>query len=233
MMLPFNQSKTMKKQLLSIIALLLMSHLSFSQSDAEKALLDKMSKEACDKIEKAGIKDKDDAEEIKMKLGLALLPVIQDNKKEIKSVLGLDITVPDQIKMVGQKLGEHAVFTCPKFQEVTMLMLKKDSGLADEVNERLKNTDTPPTAPPAAKDETVMGKISKIEGADVAYIYVNTDEGETIKLLWLEDFQGSTLLTDGTYTDKKFHFIFVKKSIYQPQTKSYKDVKVITALLKS
>ncbi len=226
----------MKKQVLFSTALLLLSHISFSQADAEKTLLDKMSKEACDKIEKAGIKDKDDADEIKMKLGMALLPVIQNNQKEIKEVLGLDIAIPEQAQKVGEKLGANAVFSCPKFQEVTMLMLKKDANLAGVVNDKISamENDTPPPPPPViVPDESAAGKISKIEGTEVAWIYVNTDDGETIKLLWLEDFKGSALLTGGNYTNIKFDLTYIKKSIYQPQTKSYKDVKVITGLAKS
>lgn len=218
----------MQKKLLLAVSLCMLGVLSFSQSTDEKELLDKMSKAACKKIEKADIRNSDDAAQIQAKLGMALLPVLQDNQAEIKKVWNLDITVPGDAEQIGEKLGQYAIYDCPRFLEVTTLMLKKDSGLADRVNQKLNGSGNA-----AEPDEVITGKISKIEGNDVSYIYVNTDEGETIRLMWLEDFEGSRLLTDGGYTDTHFSLQYKKKSIYQPQTKSYKDVKVITGLAKA
>jgi len=197
---------------------------SFAQSD-EKALMDKLCSEACQKIEKVDIKSKDDASTIEVKLGTAFLPVIQDHQAEIKRVWNLDINNPGEAQKIGEKLGQSLVFTCPRFQEITGMLMQKDPNLMSDVKDRLADRNT---AAPASQQ--VTGTIAKIEGQDVASVFVNTDDGETVKLLWLDDFEGSSFLTNGNYSGKKFQFSYIKRLIYQPQSKSYKEVKVISGL---
>jgi hypothetical protein len=216
----------MKKTHIFIIAFLFSVQFLFSQTDKEKALLDKMTSEICNEIDKAGFKDKDNAEEIKVKLGMAFLPVLQKNSEEIKKVFGWEITDPKGSEAIGEKLGAYAVYKCDKFRDIALQMMKKDKDMAERVSAKMEEKGNELSLPAS---ENVNGKIDRIENNDFSIIYFSTNEGETIKLLWLEKFEGSELLSED-YANKKFNIQYTKKSIYQPKTKSYSDMKVITGL---
>ncbi|MCW3071432.1 MAG: hypothetical protein JWO44_1322 [Bacteroidetes bacterium] len=220
----------MKKSLTLLFASLIITSACFSQTEDEQRLLEKLNKEACEKLEKAGIKEKDDAYQVKLKLGMAFLPVLQENAGQIKKVWNLDINNSEDAKKAGEKIGRYSVYKCDKLRQISMLLLKKDEQFAKEVDAELDKGDAPPPAP-AVENETITGSIEKIEGTDVSVIYFNTSDGEMIKLLWLESFSDSSLLEGEKYKGKKLVLTYIKKPIYQPKSKEYRDTKVITGLV--
>jgi hypothetical protein len=216
----------MKKLYTSFLLLLLFTSTAISQPEAEKALMEKLGSEACKNINKAGIKEKDDAAEIEMKLGMALLPVFKDNAEEIRKVYGIDVNTPEGSGKIGEKLGAYAVYNCEKFRDITMMIMKKDEKLVERVKEKMDEKKNESET----DSEFISGKIDRIEKNEIAIIYVSTNDGETIKLLWLENFDGSNLLESEKFQNKNFKIYFGKRSIYQPKANTYKEVKVISGI---
>ena len=208
----------MKTKILIAFFLMSTSLLTFSQSAKEQKLLDKLCKEACDEINKTDFKDSDDSKETEMKLGLALLPVISNNSKEIKSVWGLDVTKPDDARQVGEKLGASLVFKCDKFKKIALDLSAKSGGGSTESESDVET-------------KSVRGSIDRIDCGDFCVVYFKTQTDETIRLYWMEKFSGSSILEKFTSSDgKSLKVIYTEKVIYQAKSKSYQTIKVIAGL---
>ncbi len=197
-----------------------------AQSDKETKLLDKLSNEACAEINKTEFSKKDNVSETEMKLGMALLPALTNHSQEIKDVWGLNIANQDDSRKVGEKLGAYMVFRCDKFKKLALQLAGNDEFVKD-LPDKSQSSGT-------AMNE-VKGMLDKIEGTDVNSIFVKTDEGETIKLLWLEKCEGSDLLENFLASGKSNHYKirYQVMSIFQPKTKTYQTVKVITGIVEA
>ncbi|MBC7861853.1 MAG: hypothetical protein IAF38_02690, partial [Bacteroidia bacterium] len=159
------------------------SLITFSQSAKEQKLLDKLCKEACDAIEATDISANDKQEDLQMKLGLALLPALTENSKEIKSVWGLDITNPDDARQMGEKLGTNLVYKCEKFKKLALQLAAQKTG---EENGGTEKTATVTTS-------STRGSIDKIDCTELCVVYFKTQSDETIRLYWMEKFNGSEI----------------------------------------
>lgn len=217
----------MKKLLILLFVFASLTNL-VAQSERETKLLDKLSKEACDELNRTEFSKKDNVQEIEMKLGMALLPTLSNHRQEIKDVWGLDINKQDDARKVGEKLGAYMVFRCDKFQKLAMQMAGDE-----DFSKKALSDDAGSSG--SSSDAEVAGTIDKIEGTDVESIYVKTDDGETIKLLWLDRCEGTDILENYLGLQKSGHYKFRYKiqTVFQPKTKAYQSVKVITGILGS
>lgn len=218
----------MKKTLILLFVFASLTGL-VAQSERETKLLDKLSREACDELNRTDFSKKDNVQEIEMKLGMALLPTLSNNRQAIKDVWGLDVNNQDGARKVGEKLGAYMVFRCDKFQKLAMQMA------GDEDFSKKALSDDAGSGSSSSSDAEVSGTIDKIEGTDVEFIYIKTDDGETIKLLWLGRCEGSDILENYLNASKGGHYRFRYKleTVFQPKTKAYQSVKVITGILGS
>jgi hypothetical protein len=200
-------------------------------AQTEQDLLSKIGVEACDALNKTDFGKRDTPDEIKVKLGLALLPALQNHREEIKKVMGLDISNSGDVRAIGEKVGAQLVYSCPKFQTITMSLLKKDEDFRNEINAAMNEDEIPPPPPPAA-DELVRGSIVKIEGTDLNAVYVQTGNDETVKIYWFEKPEGSQFLEswDGKDKTSTYTFGYRMMEIYQPKTKSYQLVKMLSSV---
>lgn len=217
----------MKKLLILLLILTGFTSL-VAQSERETKLLDKLSKEACDELNRTDFSKKDNVQEIEMKLGMALLPTLSNNRQAIKDVWGLDINKQDDARKVGEKLGAYMVFRCDKFQKLAMQMAGDD-----DFSKKALSDDAGTGS--SSSDAEVSGTIDKIEGTDVDFIYIKTDDSEIVRMLWLDRCEGSELLENYLNSQRSGHYKFRYKiqTVFQPKTKTYQSVKVITGILGS
>jgi hypothetical protein len=227
MTLPFKIDEMKKIQL--ILCLFLLSISAFAQSKAEENLLNTMGDEACTAINKTDFSKRDDPTETKMKLGLAILPVLEKHREEIKKIWGLNVSESGDARIVAEKLGVKIAYTCPKVQEITIALLKKDEGLSERVKEKMNEGPEK-----TYSTQEVAGSILRMEGSDIATIFVQTSNDETMKILWLEQIEGSELLEKYSEADhgKTYTFTYKLMTVYQPKNKSYQDVKVLVSISK-
>lgn len=216
----------MKKLLILLFVFASLTSL-VAQGERETKLLDKLSREACEELNRTDFSKKDNVQETEMKLGMALLPALSNNRQAIKDVWGLDINKQDDARKVGEKLGAYMVFRCDKFQKLAMQMAGDEDfskkALSDEAGSN------------SSSDAEISGTIDKIEGTDVEFIYIKTDDGETMKLLWLGRCDGSDILENYLSAPKSGHYKirYRLETVFQPKTKAYQSVKVITGILGS
>ncbi|MBS1634465.1 MAG: hypothetical protein JST26_00990 [Bacteroidetes bacterium] len=217
----------MIRSLIIALCVILTGQGLYAQNARETKLLDKMCSEACAEIEKQDYSKKDKLSDIEVKLGMALLPSFSNNKDEIKSVWGLDVNNPDDAKKVGEKLGAVMVYKCPKFQKLAFQLAGDD-----KFREQIMEKDETPATPPAGT-ESVAGNIEKIEGTDVNFVFVKNDDGETMRLMWLDKCPGSELLESylGGKKNIRCRIEYRITSVYQAKTKAYQPVKVITNII--
>jgi len=225
----------MKKYFLIFISILLFAS-TYAQSAAETALLDKMTEETCVEFNKIEVQKKDKASEIQMKMGLAIIPVLEKNKKEIKKIWGWDISNQSDLLLATKKLAGYAVYKCPKYMELTSELIKRDDKILEKSVEKmnaLEKNSPPPSEPPHIDTiayTKITGKIEKIEGTDLTYVYVKTTDGELLKLVWLSKFTGSENLENDSYKEKEIELLYETISIYQLKDKKYNSQKVISKI---
>jgi hypothetical protein len=213
------------KKITWLFALLLSVSFSFAQDKGKEKLMKDMCEDACTAIKKTDFGKKDNADELKMKLGLAIIPVMEKYREQIRKEYGLDISEPNDMTAIAEKMGTNLVFYCPKFQDITMDMVKKDDSILKEINDEANSS--------APADSEIKGIIEKIEGSEINTIYVKTEGDETIRLYWLQSFINSELLESWNQDSKQsFRITYRLDVIYSPKTKKYSEVKVISGIYK-
>ncbi len=204
---------------------ILIALLGFFASIRAQALLDKMSKEACDCLEKKKL-DTKESEEFTMQLGFCILETTTDRKKEIKKEIGVDIDEEGGFEKLGERLGANMAFNCPLFLNyVQQEMSKPNSELRDKVMDELEGEGQ-------LFSNSESGQCTEIRRQQFVSVMIKNEAGKTAEYFWFEFFPGSNLLEgkDVDLIGKSFKFEFVEKEMFLPSQSQYFKLKILTRL---
>ena len=180
---------------------------STSREVFEKAIV----ADFCDTFTKASPHfDKDN---MTLQMGMMILPLFTKYQSEIKAEWGLSATNKNDMRGMGERVGQLAAINCPAFREFVSANLKEIADVRDGVSHK-----------------TYAGKLVKLEGTSFPYLTVQNQQGKLEKLYWMEYFEGADKLTSQwqVYLNKPISITYKEVEVYQPLQKEYKVIKVIT-----
>ncbi|MFN6038483.1 MAG: hypothetical protein ACK452_08440 [Bacteroidota bacterium] len=191
----------------------------FSQSNSDDKLMDKLCSESCDAINKENFTSTN-YDDITTKLGFALLGVYNKNSKEIKKIYGYDVTNPEDVQKMGEKLGAVLVFKCPKFKDVVFKLSQSGEMVGNTINEI------------NSEKLIVSGFVEKSECNEICNFLLKTDNGEKLKIYRIQKFQGSEFLDNfnGAKSLNKVEVEYQTIDIYMGAEKKYQKIKVVTQI---
>ena len=187
---------------------------------ASKVVIDKSCN--CLNNEKTTVKNYDEFMSLIVK---CVSPNLGDKLQDLKTEFG--ITEKDLMKsmeMIGEKIGEQMVYDCPKFAEMTMKLLGEDQEFQDLAIEEISKEGN------AAERLAEDGMITAVDVTSFpCQISIQTEGGETINVLWLDE-----ITIDQTFVDnpsklkgKKIQFVYEMRKLYDPKLKKYVSKKVM------
>jgi hypothetical protein len=183
-----------------------------AQSDKTTAFEKAMVTEFCDSFTKAS--PRITKQNWTAEMGMAMLPILTKYRDQIESEWGLSVGSSENLRAIGEKLGQMAAFQCDAFKDFVKANLK------DIVNQQ-----------DGAVTKTFLGKITGIEGKPFTYLQVQNNQGRTDKFYWLEFFPGADKLTSGkNYLNKPITLTYKEMEIYQALEKEYRTIKVIVGV---
>lgn len=182
-----------------------------AQSNAKEVFERAIVADFCDTFTKAAPNMNKD--NMTLQMGLMILPLFTKYQSEIKSVWGLNASNKEDLRSIGEKVGQLATLNCPVFMEFissNLQEISKEQG--------------------GASTKTFAGKLLKLEGAAFPYLVVQNKQGRLEKLYWMEFFEGADQLTTQlqTHLNKPVTITYKELEVYQPLQKDYKTIKVIT-----
>lgn len=152
-------------------------------------------------------------------------PNFGDNLQELKTEFGItEKDLAKSMEMIGEKIGEKLVYDCPKFAEMTMKLLGEDKEFQDMAIEEMSKGNS--DSERLAEDGTI---ISIDLASFPCQLSIQTESGETINVLWLDE-----ITIDQTYIEnpaklkgKKIQFVYEMRKLYDPKLKKYVSKKVL------
>ena len=168
--------------------------------------------------------------ELQMKLGLCMIREAMPYKKELKKKYSLDLDRLDAEKgrALGQLVGSRLPTICPEKFALLMPLVAKEI-------EKAENAGKEDKAEEDAKARLVMeGTIVEVKGSEFATVTIKDAAGREQKLLWLEYFEGASLISGSpdSYKTGNFKVWYTEREIYNVQLKDYIKYKVISRLEK-
>ena len=200
----------MNKIFTTLTIVFLCATISFAQEDVYKTI----AKETCDCLAKKNMDYNTVSKaEIQMSLGLCMMESAERNK------LAMDLTDLQAMTELGQKVGMQVAPLCP---EVFKVFAKEEEALEEIVEEEEDDTEY----------FTASGKITAVEVKDFVYVTLKETSGTTHKLIWIYSFPGSDDFKSDPkkLTGKNATFTYVILEAFQPKTKTYGDLKIISGL---
>lgn len=195
--------------------------LSAQETPGQKELLGKLSDETCAELQNLDVEKEPNQESLTLKLGLAIQPAYNKHKKEIEKLFHLDMDKVDDQKELGQKLGVVLVANCSKMRDVSRR-------LADLWQQQR-------SANRSGADNTMLevsGKIKKTEQSDFFYVYVETSDGEMLKLAVLFPINNETELLDVLRgrSDAKVKIGYSIRQVFSVTDSEFKSLKIIASV---
>lgn len=191
------------------------------------ALLDKMSDETCECINKS-IPEDADSDALLEKLGLCILPLGGKYKKELKRDYGLDMSKVDDFQKLGEIVGERLGERCERFLSLIMMeMSKEDSEMMDMVQEEYANgADTF-----EAEFPSITGEVQSYDESGIPMIKITDKDGETVELHAVLAFQGLGIFKLGKeLTGKNIKAHYTDVEAYDAKSKSFKKINILKSI---
>ena len=190
----------------------------FTTAQSQKAkdsLMKIMVAEACEEMKKKDFSSmkKDDLE---MEIGLAVIPVFTNHASELKDILDLDITDPENMKEFGEMLGMKLVMECPDFMRVV-------SGSKTFQDEIIKSGSE-------KKSLSISGTLVKIVPGEMTHFLIKDKQGKTQKIWWMEYFDGADKLNDVKNINKAIIVKYKETEIYNAAIKDYIKIKIAAGI---
>jgi len=195
--------------------------LSAQETPEQKELLSKLSDETCTELQDLDVQKEPNQESLTLKLGLAIQPAYNKHKKEIERLFHLDMDKVDDQKELGQKLGVVLVTSCPKMRDVSRR-------LTDLWQQRSANKSVADNI----STLEVSGKIKKTEQSDFFYVYIETSEGEMLKLAVLFPINNETELLDVLRgkSNARVKIGYYVRQVFSVTDSAFKSLKIIASV---
>lgn len=205
----------MKLSLFSLVALLTLTLSVQGQSDE---VYKTIAKETCECI---GQKNYDyntaSKAEIQAALGLCMMESAQRNKIE------LDMSNLEAMTRLGEKVGTQMAPICPEVFKAFM-----DDAVEDiETDESMEEDET--------EYFTVAGKIKSVEEKDFVYVTLKDASGKEHRFAWFYYFEGSDEFKANpkSMIGKDVTITYILLEVFQPKTKAYYNLNILSGLQKN
>jgi len=212
---------------------LLMIMFVFSSFIQAQDVLDKVSDETCECIEKK-VKGKMDSDQLTMVLGLCMLDASSGYKKEIKKKYKIDLTNENEFTEFGEILGERLATRCDKFMEIVFEMMSDDeSEIGNEIKKELYEeigVEEVDEVIEANSPNQRTAEILEIKEGNILLLKCKID-GKLVDVYCIEEFDGAENLKDlAGLKNNSFNITTVEKSIYSPELKTFITVETLTSI---
>ena len=215
-----------------LCSFLLISGLYYAQSTTDQVL-----EESCECIENSN----DNISDYESYMGLLVdcmstkMIIYSD---ELQEEMGIE-DGPYAMEQMGEKLGERLALECPKFMELTMKVMGQDEEFQEMVMDEMleeyeDDNDDFEFDDSYLNDlfETVEGKVLSVSDHFPCEIKVENDEGETLKLYWLD-----YIVIDDMYVSspkllvgKKIEAEYMKEEYIEPSKGEYVTKKLLITM---
>lgn len=199
----------MNNRILWVVLVLLTSQVVLS---AQESALDKVTDETCSCMAEKEL-DLNNKSKFEEELGLCMITAATPVLEQLGKEEGIDVSDQDALTKVGEKVGAKLALSCPKlFQQMMQIY-------ADQVEVQA-----------SAETMTVVeGQFVGLAGEEFASVQLKGSDGEIRKYLWLDNFEGASLLQSGSQDQlgKTIKVYYQEKEFFRPKSGKYEQVKVI------
>lgn len=163
-------------------------------------------------------------QDIEMTVGMCLLGSLNEREGAMEQ-LNLDLTDEAALNAFGEQIGMNMATRCPR----TLLQFanKLDGNTSAESGPLTEDT-------AAAGDDRhsrrLTGRLRGVEGDRFATVLLETESGDRIQLLWLDEFPGARSLADGRMIGRRVAITCVPENWYSPAEGRYAERLRITGL---
>lgn len=199
----------------SLIVVLFISQIVFSQKLSKEQLIEKLSVSTC-----SCISDKEFTKEnLEMTLGLCMIEDFGKFEKEIEKYYGKNILSNDaQIEKLGADVGVKLASTCPKFLEI--VMNTTDSEEEVEVAEEYE-------------DLFVTGNFFNFKSEQFITFSIKEETGKVNDFILLNNFDNSFLITDNILKSTDLLDVYYYElEMYDAKIKKFVTYKIVNDIIK-
>lgn len=212
-----------------ILFLLLICQVSLAQKVSKDKLLNKMSDEICKEMKTKKI----DKNNFEMTLGVVMMKSINNNKSNVEKYYGDKMYGENgALEKIGEDLGGIMITTCPEMFEKLNDIGALEKYYKDVEVEELVDTDTTEVV----EEEEALSISGNFTGAKAEGFYtiqITENNGKTNKLILLDKFDNSFLLTDNILkVNDKVKVSYYEAELYDPKLNLFVNTKIITEIIK-
>lgn len=192
----------------------------FGQINAQD-VIDKVSDETCECLNKRLTGDNLTSSQIEMVLGLCMLEVGGNNSEELEKETGIPMDGVESMEKLGEVIGERMATRCDKFMELLFILMgDENSQTSEALDEMMDEMDDSSSA-------NVKGSVSEVSGDNLLTIKVKNG-GKTETFVCIGEFSGVGVVKLGNDLVGKDVFIEYKaREMYSPKMKTMTEVKEI------
>lgn len=204
---------------------LILFTISFFTASAQDRL-DKVANAICEKLSAKDLSGITNMEELTEELGLVMVDVIAKlNKKELKK-LGVENLDVQSYEKLGEMVGGRLGATCEPFSKLILkLMSQEDSELLEAIKEEegIKSN---------KKFGTATGKVIAINQTDFLSITIEDEDDNKNKYYFFKAFDGADQFLEklDSINNRNVEIDFMKYKVYDPSSKSYRNIKEIKSI---
>jgi hypothetical protein len=190
---------------------------TYAQTDKE---IEKISDQTCSCLN-AKSKDLKNAsvDNLQMELGLCIITALN------KSGLDINLTDPEAIEKIGERVGFQMVFSCPEFMTMMTTMMDEEPEMMAEI---MSDDDDDYNLSRSSSSGLALG----VESGDFITLKIQSETGRKETYYWMEHFDGAHLLENGgeAIIDKSINVSYTKIESYSPKLGDYIEIRVLRSL---
>ena len=184
-------------------------------SAQESSIIDKVALETCTCMEGKNL-DNITTETFEQEIGTCLINVASKYTAELKEAMGFDINDQNSVSSLGEKVGRNIALNCPTLFQKMMELYSDDQELSPDQVQQLAR---------------FRGTFARLDasGAFAKIIVVGEGRAENA-FTWMEYFPGSEMFLQETssLTGQMMTVTYKTSKVYDPGTKKYREIKIIT-----
>ena len=188
-----------------------------------------MSEEICTEMKTKKI----DKSNFELTLGLVLMKSINNNKQNVEKFYGKKMYGENGVlEKIGEDLGVIMVTRCPEMFEKL-----NDIGALDKYVDDIESKDVAETDSSYVEEDEeplfVSGTYTGSKSEGFYSIEVTENNGKTNKLILLDKFENSFLLTDKVLKlNDKVKILYYESELFDPKLNLFVNTKIITEIIK-
>ncbi len=209
--------------------LFLFCQISLAQNLSKDNLLNKISDEICSEMKTKKI----DKNNFELTLGLVMIKSINNNKQNVEKFYGNKMYGENGvIEKIGEDVGAVMVSRCPEVFEKLNDIGALDKYYDDLESEELVESDSVEVA---AEDNLnfIIGNYTGTNAEGFCSIQITESNGKINKLILLEKFENSFLITDKVLKlNDKIKVLYYEAELFDSKLNLFVSIKIITDIQK-